>query len=350
MDKRTFLKSLGFVASSIPTLTFAQEDFFDTIGHQTKLLAQVLRKGDTIGLIAPAGVIDTEESIVLTKEIFETFGFKVKEGKYIRSRYGNLAGKDEERLADIHSMFSDQEVKAIVCIRGGAGASRLLPHIDYPLIAANPKVLLGYSDITALIMALFKKTGLVSFHGAVGISNWTNAVAQSFENQFFLNKTTTFTNPIDKGDNFIQYKERITTLTSGQAEGILLGGNLTLISGLCGSDYLPDFKNAILFLEEIDENIERVDRMFCQLKLSGILDQIKGFVFGKCTDCSPTAGYGSLTFEQVLNDYIKPLGIPAYSGAMIGHIANQFILPVGAQVRIDADQGTITLLEKVLSD
>lgn len=350
MDKRTFLKSLGLVASGIPVLSFAQEDYFKTIVNQKKLLAQVLSKGDTIGLIAPAGVIDTEESIVMTKEVFESFGFKVKEGKYIRSRYGNLAGKDEERLADIHSMFADQEVKAIVCIRGGAGASRLLEHIDYKLIAANPKVLLGYSDITALIMAFFKKTGLISFHGAVGISTWSNAVARNFENQFLLNKPTEFANPTDKGDNFIQYKERITTLKSGQAEGILLGGNLTLISGLCGSDYLPDFKNAILFLEEVDENIERVDRMFCQLKLAGILDQIKGFVFGKCTDCGPTGGYGSLTLEQVLNDYIKPLGIPAYSGAMIGHIANQFILPVGSRVRMDADNGKITLLEKALKD
>lgn len=350
MDKRTFLKSLGLAATGIPALSFAQEDFFKTIANQKKLLAQVLRKGDTIGLIAPAGVIDTEESIVMTREIFETFGFQVKEGKHIRSRYGNLAGKDEERLADIHSMFADKEVKAIVCIRGGAGASRLLPHIDYQLIADNPKVLLGYSDITALIMALFKKTGLISFHGAVGISTWSNTVAKNFENQFFLNHPAQFVNPTEKGDNVIQYKERITTLKSGQVEGILLGGNLTLLSGLCGSAYLPDFKNAILFLEEVDENIERVDRMFCQLKLAGILDQIKGFVFGKCTDCGPAGGYGSLTLEQVLNDYIKPLGIPAYSGAMIGHIANQFILPVGAQVKIDADKGTITLLEKVLKD
>ncbi|MEJ5090264.1 LD-carboxypeptidase [Sphingobacterium faecium] len=350
MDKRTFLKSLGLAVSSIPAWSFAQEEIIETIAAQKQLLAQLLHPGDTIGLIAPAGVIDTEESIVMTKEIFQAFGFQVKEGKHIRSRYGNLAGKDDERLADIHSMFADQEVKAIICIRGGAGASRLLPQIDYQLIANNPKVLLGYSDITALIMAFYKKTGLISFHGAVGISTWSNTVAKNFENQFFLNQSTQFANPTDKGDNFIQYKERITTLRSGQAEGILLGGNLTLLSGLCGSAYLPDFKNAILFLEEVDENIERVDRMFCQLKLAGILDQIKGFVFGKCTDCGPASGYGSLTVEQVLNDYIKPLGVPAYSGAMIGHIANQFILPVGAHVKMDADKGTITLLQQVLKD
>lgn len=350
MNKRAFLKSLSLVAVGVPVLAYAQETYVETTADQKKLRAQVLRQGDTIGLIAPAGAIDTEESIAMTKEIFETFGFKVKEGKHIRARYGNLAGKDDQRLADIHSMFADQEVKAIVCIRGGAGASRLLPHIDYQLIASNPKVLLGYSDITALIMAFYKKAGLISFHGAVGISTWSNTVAKNFENQFFLNQPIQFANPTEKGDNFIQYKERITTLKSGQATGTLLGGNLTLLSGLCGSAYLPDFKNAILFLEEVDENIERVDRMFCQLKLAGILDQIKGFVFGKCTNCGPAGGYGSLTLEQVLNDYIKPLGIPAYSGAMIGHIANQFILPVGAQVKIDADKGTITLLEKVLKD
>lgn len=351
MNKRDFIKSITLAAAALPLTGLAiphpEKQILEKHGQ---LLAQKLKKGDTIGLITPAGVLDEEESITIATEIFEALGFKVKEGEFIRSRYGHLAGTDQERISDIHSMFKDPEVKGIVCIRGGSGTSRLLDRLDYTMIAQHPKVLLGYSDITALIMALYAKTGLVSFHGAVGISSWTNKLSKEFDEQFINNKPALFKNPDDKGDRIVQYKERITTWHPGQAEGILLGGNMTVLTGLCGSPYLPDFKNAILFLEEVDEDTARVDRMFCQLKLSGILSEIKGFVFGKCTGCGPSGGYGSLTFEQLLKDYIQPLGIPAYSGAMIGHIADQFILPVGAKVKIDADKGTIELLQAALKD
>ncbi|ULT26553.1 LD-carboxypeptidase [Sphingobacterium sp. E70] len=163
------------------------------------LLAKKLYPGDTIGLITPAGVLDDEESIIIAREIFETLGFKVKEGKHIRSRYGNLAGTDQERIADIHDMFADKAVKAIVCIRGGSGTSRLLDRLDYKMIAQNPKILLGYSDITALILALYAKTGLVTFHGAVGISTWTKKLAEAFNAQFVANKPAVFENPKSKG-------------------------------------------------------------------------------------------------------------------------------------------------------
>ncbi|MGJ1286060.1 S66 peptidase family protein [Sphingobacterium spiritivorum] len=351
MNKRDFIKSITWAAAAVPLTGLAHDSEKAAAWFkQGQLLAQKLKKGDTIGLIAPAGVLDDEESISIAREIFQTLGFNVKEGAHIRSRYGQLAGTDEERIADIHAMFGDRQVKAIVCVRGGTGTSRLLDRLDYKLIGRNPKILLGYSDITALLLALYCKTGMIGFHGAVGISTWTNKVARAFESQFLENKLPLFTNPTDKGDHIVQYKERITTLHPGKAEGILLGGNMTVLTGLCGTPYLPDFKDAILFLEEVDEKVERVDRMFCQLKLSGVLAVIKGFVFGKCTGCGPSGGYGSLTLQQVMNDYIKPLGIPAYSGAMIGHIADQYILPVGAAVRIDADKGTIELIQPALKD
>lgn len=325
-----------------------KDDSTHSLLKQGRLLAKKLKKGDTVGLIAPASALDDEDSIILAREVFETLGFNVKEGSHIRDRYGNLAGTDEERIADIHAMFADTTVQAIVCIRGGSGASRLLDRLDFSLIAKNPKVFLGYSDITALILACYAKTGLVSFHGAVGTSSWTNKVASAFEAQFIDNNPAVFANPREKGNHVVQYNDRITVIHPGVAEGILLGGNLTLLTGLCGSVYLPEFKDTILFVEEVDEDMERVDRMFCQLKNAGILQAIKGFVFGKCTHCKPSGGYGSLTLDQILRDYIKPLGIPAYSGATIGHIAEQFILPVGASVRLNADDGTLELLEPAL--
>lgn len=349
MDKRTFLKSLGFGIGGMMLSDGAISAAKDAAYSVKKLLkAKLLKAGDTIGIITPAGALGDEEAITMTKEVLTYFGFRVKEGKYIRQRYGNLAGTDEERLHDLHAMFVDKSVDGILCIRGGNGASRLLPKIDYELIRQNPKVLLGYSDITALILAFYHKVGLVSFHGMVGISKWTNYTAGLFKDQFIDNKLAVYQNPTKSDAQIIQYNDRIQTITPGVVEGVVLGGNLTLLSGLCGTPYLPDFKDAILFLEEIDEETERVDRMFCQLMNSGILSQIKGFIFGKCTNCGPGGGYGSLTVEQILNDYIKPLGIPAYAGAMIGHITDQFVMPVGVRARMDASTGKIEYLEKSL--
>ncbi len=347
MNKRSFLKSLGLGLASVPFVG-TSEAMHMAATVKPLLKGKVLKPGDTVGIITPASALGDEDAITLTKEVLTYFGLNVKEGKYIRERYGNLAGTDAQRLEDLHAMFADKEVHGILCIRGGSGASRLLSKIDYKLIANNPKPLLGYSDITALIMAFQAKIGLVTFHGPVGTSNWSNFVAKTFTDQFMDNKLVTFANPDKKGDNIVQYKDRISTINPGIAEGKLLGGNLTLISGLCGSPYLPDFKDSILFLEEINESPEKVDRMFCQLMNAGILAQIKGFVFGKCTGCSPSAGYGSLNLDQILRDYIKPLNIPSYSGAVIGHIDDQFLLPVGVKARIDANKGTIEILEKAL--
>ncbi len=351
MEKRAFIRSLALGALSIPVLGAGNgAQAGNQLDSHAALLARKLHLGDTVGLITPAGALDDEESISIAREIFEALGFNVKEGKHIRSRYGNLAGTDEERIADIHAMFGDKSVKAIVCIRGGSGTSRLLDRLDYGMIARNPKILLGYSDITALILALYAKTGLVSFHGAVGISTWTNKLAEAFRAQFVANNPAIFENPKSKGENVVQTKDRITTIHPGTVDAVLLGGNMTVLTGLCGSPYLPDFKDKILFMEEVDEDMERMDRMFCQLKNAGILRAIKGFIFGKCTNCKPSGGYGSVTLDQLFHDYIVPLRIPAYAGAMIGHIAEQFILPVGAKVRMDARLGTITVLDPALTD
>lgn len=349
MDKRTFLKSLGLGIGALSLNQLNLDAAIQNIAPVQKLLkAKVLKQGDTIGLITPAGALSDEDTITITKEVLNKLGFRVKEGQYIRARYGNLAGTDQERLSDLHAMFADPEVDGIVCIRGGNGASRLLPYIDYSLIRNNPKVLLGYSDITALILAFYAQVGLVSFHGVVGSSNWSNYVVKLFNEQFFENRLASFHNPPKSESEFVQYKNRINTITPGIAEGTIIGGNFTLLTGLCGTPYLPSFKDAILFLEEIDEKSDRMDRMFCQLRNSGILSQIKGFIFGHCTNCGPSDGYGSLTFDQMLHDYIKPLGIPAYSGARIGHISDQFLLPVGVRVRMDASKGEIHYLEKSL--
>ena len=244
-------------------------------------------------------------------------------------------------------MFADPEVRAIVCVRGGSGAARLLPLLDYDAIRRNPKVLLGYSDITALHCALQAKTGLVTFHGQIGSGSWNAFNADQFRRVFFERELMDYRNKVEAGDELVPRRNRTITIRGGKVSGELVGGNLTVLAALAGSPYLPDFRGKILFLEDVGEAPYRVDRMLSTLKLMGALDKISGFIFGECTDCKPGDGYGSLTLEQIFDDYIRPLKIPAYRGAMIGHIREQFIVPVGGKVELDADAGTFRLLEPV---
>jgi muramoyltetrapeptide carboxypeptidase len=281
------------------------------------------------------------------KEAMEAMGLKVKVGDNFKNRFGHLAGTDEERAADFNAMFADPEVKAIICLRGGSGAARILPLIDYEQVKANPKPLLGYSDITALHCALHSQTGLISFHGPNGSGSWNSFHANQFQQLFFDQELLSFKNEVTKGDDLVAKGNRIQTLIGGTVDGKILGGNLTVLTALSGSIYYPDFQDSILFIEDVGEDPYRIDRMMSTLKLNGTLGKIKGFVFGQCSDCKPGSGYGAFTVDQIMDQYIIPLNIPAYIGAMIGHIPKQFIIPVGARVRLNADQGSITLLEKV---
>ncbi len=308
-----------------------------------------LKRGDTVGLINPAGATFHPDDVQQTEEILAALGLKTRRGKHLLDRYGYLAGTDEHRAADINTFFADPEVRALIAVRGGWGCNRILPLLDYALIKKNPKIIMGYSDITSLLVAIYAKTGLITFHGPVGISTWNRYSTRFVKDILFDGKMVAMENPHDRGNNLTQTKDRILTINPGQSKGRILGGNLSVVTAMVGSDYLPDWKDTILFVEEVGENIYRVDRMLTQLKLAGILDKISGFVFGKCTDCNPGEGYGSLTLEDVFNDLIQPLGIPAYYGAMIGHIADKFTIPEGCRVEIDADKGTIRMLEAAVS-
>lgn len=345
MNKRSFLKSFGLAAASAPFLGFD----FNKTAHISTLLPKGIQKGDTVGVISPAAATANRMEFTYAKEAMEGLGFKVKLGENLKNRFGHLAGTDEERAADLNAMFADPEVKAVICIRGGSGAARILPLIDYDLVKNNPKPLLGYSDITALHCALQSQTGLISFHGPNGSGSWNSFNVSQFEKVFFNREKVSYVNEGSKGDELVQKANRIQTLRGGQVEGKLLGGNLTVLSALSGTPYYPNFQDAILFIEDIGEAPYRIDRMMSTLQLNGTFSKIRGFVFGQCTDCDPGGGYGSLTVDQILDQYILPLNIPAFSGAMIGHVARQFILPVGAQFKLNADEGSLALLESVFA-
>lgn len=247
-----------------------------------------------------------------------------------------MAGKDEDRVEDLHQMFSNPAIDGILCIRGGYGSNRILELIDFNLIAANPKPFIGFSDITSLHMAIYKNTGLITFHGPVGKSSWPEYTRNSWVDVLQDAKNPLYEIPSEQ-------KDAAYTINSGKSTGILLGGNLTVLTSLLGSDYLPSFDNAILFLEDVGEDIYRVDRMFSQLKLSGILNKINGLAFGKCTNCDESAN--GLSLQQVFDDYLSDLEIPAFYGAMISHEELNLTIPVGVQATIDGDAKTIELLE-----
>lgn len=312
-----------------------------------RLLPVPLNAGDTVGLVSPSSATDEQLSLQLAREVMEALGFKVKTGEHYDARRGYLAGTDAQRAGDLNAMFNDDAVKGVMCIRGGWGAARLLPLLDYAAIRRNPKVLLGYSDITALHCALQSQTGLVTFHGTMGSGSWNSFNVDQFRRMFFERELMEYRNKSEKGDELVPRRNRTLTIHGGKAAGELVGGNLSVLVALAGSPYMPDFDGKILFLEDVGEAPYRIDRMMSTLKLSGALDRIAGFIFGECTDCDPGDGYGSLTVGQILDDYIKPLKVPAYRGAMIGHIREQFVVPVGGKVEMDADGGRFRMLEPV---
>ena len=296
-----------------------------------------LNSGDTIGLISPGSILPDEDKYDEIVQTISKLGFEVKVGANARNKYGNLAGKDEARADDINKMFSDPNIDAIIPFRGGWGSNRILDLIDFENIKKNPKPFIGFSDITSLLLSIYAKTGLVTFHGPVGKSEWNDFTTKHFRKVLMSDQI-----PVLKNAENTDVK--VKTINPGKAKGKLLGGNLTVMTSMLGSEYLPDWEGAILFLEDIGEDVYRIDRMLTQLKLNGILNKISGFIFGRCTNCEPGNKF-SLNLEQVLKDHIQVLGVPSYYGSMIGHIDNMFTLPIGISAEMNAESGSISILE-----
>ena len=346
MQRRKFIRNIGIGGLLLPldpaSISNPENHKFET----DTLRPQALQEGDTIGIVSPASAIFESEPYEIARESFEAMGLKVKFGKNTRNRYGHLAGTDQERAEEFNDMFRDDTIKAVIALRGGSGAARILDKLDYDAIRKNPKIFIGYSDITALHLAIFEKTGLVTFHGPVAVSTWNSFSTDYLKRLLFEKEAIKYENPVDKGDELVQTKNRIRVINEGKVRGKLLGGNLSVLTGIMGSEFFPgDWKGKILYLEDVGEKIYAVDRMMSQLYLAGIFKEISGFVFGKCTECDPGgSGYGSLTMEEVIDHYIKPLNIPAYSGAMIGHINDNITIPNGIEAEMNAGKGTIELL------
>ncbi len=305
-----------------------------------------LKPGDTVALINPSGAVYERAPYAIATESLQALGFKVREAPHLRARYGHFAGTDAQRAADVNAMFADPTVHGLLALTGGSGGNRMLPLVDYAAIRRTPKFLGGFSDLTALLNAVQVQTGLVTFHCPLGVSEWNEFSVSWLRGAVMEGQALTLANAKDKDDALVARTGRITTLRGGRARGPLVGGNLAVLSALAGSAYWPRFDGAILFLEEINEYIYRVDRMLSTLKLAGALDRVAGVVLGGFTNCGPGDGnYGTLTLDEVFDDYFKPLNVPVYSGALFGHIKRKFTLPVGLPVEMDADAGTVRYLQ-----
>ncbi len=341
-NRRDFLKKLGIASIASTALIGCAPLESKSLVANTLIKPKALKKGDTLAFICPAGTNYDKSVVENVEKQMDKMGFNVHFGKSVYTQYGYFSGTDEFRANEVNETFKNDKIDGIISMRGGWGCARLLDKIDYQLISQNPKVFSGFSDITSLLTAIYKKTGLVTFHGLMGYSSWDRFSIENFEKVVMKGEKAFMENlPPDEIEHYY-------TITGGKAKGRIIATNLTVLSSIIGSDYLPDWSDKILFVEEIAEEPYRVDRMLTQLKLAGVLDSIKGFVFGKCRKCEAETPERALTLEQVLENNLKPLNIPTYYGAMFGHITEKFTLPIGLEAEIDADAGTIQLLESAV--
>lgn len=288
-----------------------------------------LSAGDTIGVIAPAGPVDLNEiqpAINLLKER----GYHVLLSLNLFKKKGYLAGHDEARLEDFHAMFSDASVKAILCARGGFGTIRLLDRIDYDLVRSNPKIIAGYSDITALLFALFIETGLITFHGPV----LRNLSHDTQDNLGSLLET------ISSGESQAVDLSGGVALKRGKARGVVIGGNLSLISSLIGTPYMPNMKGAILFIEDTNEPLYRIDRMLNHLRLAGIIDDLAGLIAGNFTDCGEAE-----EINRLLREVTHGKDIPVVDGLPVGHGTENKTIPMGILAELDTKEMRLSFLE-----
>ncbi|MBU6260205.1 MAG: LD-carboxypeptidase [Burkholderiales bacterium] len=337
IDRRSFFATATLAAAGLPAAAAPPPP---------RLRARRLQPGDTIALVSPADATFEREPIEIAIESLQALGFKVRQAPHLRARRGPYGGTDAERAGDINAMFADPGVQGILALTGGSGCNRILPLVDYPAIRRNPKFLGGYSDLTALINAVQHRTGLVTFHCPMGASAWNAFSVHWLRAAVVDAQALTLVNGREPEDELVPHRDRTWTLRGGRARGRLVGGNLAVLSSIAGSPYWPDFDGAILCLEEVNEYLYRVDRMLSTLKLAGALDRLAGVALGAFTNCGPGSdGYGSLTLDEIFDDYFGGLGIPVYAGASFGHIQRKFTLPVGLDVEIDADAGTLRYLE-----
>jgi muramoyltetrapeptide carboxypeptidase len=317
------------------------------MGSKAVIRPPRLKPGSRVALIAPAGPLSEQDDLARGIELCRALGFDPAPGDHALARHGYLAGTDEARLADLNGALRDPTLDAIWCLRGGYGVTRILDRVDVDAFGHRPIPVIGFSDITALLLDLNRATGIVTFHGPMSRAPLTAFSRDHFERALFR------TDPAGRlgrssvpAGVLVPRSPRVVTVRGGAAEGRLVGGNLTVLLALAGTRHFPDLDGALLFVEEVGEDLYRVDRLFGQLRMMGALDRLAGVIVGQFTDMRRGAGDGgALAFDEVLATYLAPLNIPAAYGFPIGHVDDQWTLPIGVKGRLDASAGEVEILE-----
>ncbi len=309
-----------------------------------------LHAGSRVAIIAPAGPLSERDDLSRAAELCRALEWEPVPGRHALQRHGYLAGTDTERLADLNRALTDPTIDGVWCLRGGYGVTRILDGVDFAGFTRRPRAVIGFSDLTALLLALHRAAGVVAFHGPM-----SRAPLTGFSREHLL-RVVARAEPAGRlgavpapAGVLLPRSPRIVTITPGVVEGPLLGGNLSLLMALAGTRHFPDLTGAILFLEEVGEDLYRVDRMLAHLRMLGLLQQLAGVAIGQFTDMKRATTEGALAFDEVLLTFFGPVGIPVAMGFPIGHVDEQWTLPLGVRARLDAGRGTLELLEPAVT-
>ena len=295
--------------------------------------AKALAPGARVALIAPAGPLQKDDELPRALQNASSFGWEAIVGQNAQRRLGYLAGEDRARLDDINRALQDPAIDALWCLRGGYGMIRILDGIDYQALETSPKPIIGYSDITALHAAVQRKCWLISYHGPTAREPLTEFSRNSLQRAVVAQ-----TDSCGAASN-------ARVVSGGKADGRLAGGNLAVLASLCGTPYAPDLTDCILILEDINEPVYRIDRLLQQIKLSGMLRGCKAIAFGECVKCPGDSGGAGRSLDDVLREIAGELRIPCVSGIPVGHIDEQWTIPLGAMAALDADECTLNVTQ-----
>ncbi len=346
MNRRDLIKGIVAATAAIKMVNLSSDLKAKDLLPQNKIVKpNALKVGDKVGIIAPGTNVMDPDDINKAAEVIKWLGLVPVYGEGLLEQIGYKTRKAELRANDFNKMFADNSIKAVFCIRGGYGSQQILKYIDFDLVKSNPKIFLGYSDITALHLAINRYAGLITFHGPVLLSAYTNFTANALKTMLFgeAQYPLKLTNP--EGLSGIRKNFPMRTIKEGKATGKLVGGNLSIVASLMGTKYEIETKGKILFLEDVGEAPFRIDRMLGQLAMTGKLEKAVGIVFGKCEECDSNESTWDSSLGEVLDYYLKPLEIPSFYGLLFGHSSNQLTLPINTTAELDSINQTLTIVE-----
>jgi muramoyltetrapeptide carboxypeptidase len=305
--------------------------------------------GSRIALVAPSGRLLEHDDFVRAESLCRTLGFEPRVGRHATGRHGWFAGTDDERLDDLNAALRDDDVDAVWCLRGGVGLLRILDRIDFAALARRPKAVIGYSDITTLLLGILKESGVVAFHGPVARAPMPAFAREHFTRVLTKSAPAGLLGNLPTPPGVLEPREpRVVTVAGGRAEGPLIGGNLTLLQHLVGTRYFPDLTGALLFLEDVSEPLYRIDRMLSHLAITGALDKLSGVIIGRFTEMERETSDGAFGLDEILAHWFGSKRIPVVHGVPIGHIPDQWTIPVGVKAVLDGDEGTVEVVEEAV--